>query len=97
VAVRARAMQLLDLPAELLVAIAAQLAEDEDLAFALACRRLRQAVAGTERHAAGAGFRRGSARRFPRRASWSGPWCRACYPSAAGCCSARRGPGSSSS
>jgi hypothetical protein len=56
VAVRARAMQLLDLPAELLVAIAAQLAEDDDLAFALACRRLRQAVAGTERGASGAGL-----------------------------------------
>jgi hypothetical protein len=54
VAVRARAVQLLDLPVELLVAIAAQLAEDEDLAFALACRRLRQAVAGTKRRSAGA-------------------------------------------
>jgi hypothetical protein len=54
VAVRARAMQLLDLPADLLVAIASQLAEDDDLAFVLACRRLRQAVAGTERRAAGA-------------------------------------------
>jgi hypothetical protein len=48
VAVRARAMQLLDLPAELLVAIAAQLAEDDEIAFALACRRLRQAVASTK-------------------------------------------------
>jgi hypothetical protein len=54
VAVRARAMHLLDLPAELLVAIATQLAEDDELAFALACRRLRQAVAGTERRAGGA-------------------------------------------
>jgi hypothetical protein len=54
VALRARVMQLLDLPAELLVAIAAQLAEDDELAFALARRRLRQAVAGTERHATGA-------------------------------------------
>jgi hypothetical protein len=52
--VRARAVQLLDLPAELLVAIATQLAEDDDLAFALACRRVRQAVAGTKRRAAGA-------------------------------------------
>jgi hypothetical protein len=49
VAVRARAMHLLDLPADLLVAIATQLAEDDELAAALACRRLRQAVAGTER------------------------------------------------
>jgi hypothetical protein len=52
--VRARALQLLDLPAELLVLIAAHIAEDDDLAFALACRRLRQAVAGTERRAVGA-------------------------------------------
>jgi hypothetical protein len=54
VTVRARAVHLLDLPAELLVAIATQLAEDDELAFALACRRLRQAVAGTERRAGGA-------------------------------------------
>jgi hypothetical protein len=54
VAVRPPVMRLLDLPAELLVAIAAHLAEDEDLAFALTCRRLRQAFAGTERRAAGA-------------------------------------------
>jgi hypothetical protein len=47
-------MFLLDLPAELLVVIASQLAEDDELAFALACRRLRQGVAGTERRAAGA-------------------------------------------
>jgi hypothetical protein len=40
VAVRARAMRLLDLPADLLVIIASQLAEDDDLAAALACRRL---------------------------------------------------------
>jgi hypothetical protein len=53
VAVRARAMQLLDLPTELLVAIAAQLAEDDELAFALACHKLRQAVASTKRRAAG--------------------------------------------
>jgi hypothetical protein len=52
-AVRARA-HLLDLPAELLVAIARQLAEDDELAFALACRRLRQTVTGTDRRAAGA-------------------------------------------
>jgi hypothetical protein len=31
------------------VAIATQLADDDELAIALACRRLRQAVAGTER------------------------------------------------
>jgi hypothetical protein len=37
VAVRPPVMRLLDLPAELLVAIAARLAEDNDLAFALAC------------------------------------------------------------
>jgi hypothetical protein len=54
VAVRARATHLLDLPDELLVAIATQLAEDDELAIALACRRLRQAVAGAERRAAGA-------------------------------------------
>jgi hypothetical protein len=54
VAMRARAMHLHDLPAELLVTIATQLAEDDDLAFALACRRLRQAVAGTKRRASGA-------------------------------------------
>jgi hypothetical protein len=46
-------LRLLDLPAKLLVAIAAQFADDDDLAFALACRRLRQAVAGIERRAAG--------------------------------------------
>jgi hypothetical protein len=54
VAMRARALHLLDLPAELLVAIATQVAEDDELAFALACRRLHQAVAGTERRTAGA-------------------------------------------
>jgi hypothetical protein len=54
VAVRARAMHLLDLPAELIVAIASQLSEDDELAFALACRRLRQAAASTERRATGA-------------------------------------------
>jgi hypothetical protein len=47
-------VHLLDVPAELLVAIATQLAEDDELAAALACHRLRQAVAGTERRAAGA-------------------------------------------
>jgi hypothetical protein len=36
------------------VAVAAQLAEDDELAAAFACHRLRQAVAGTERRAAGA-------------------------------------------
>jgi hypothetical protein len=46
--------RLLDLPAELLVAIATQLAEDYELAASLACRKLREAVAGTERRAAGA-------------------------------------------
>jgi hypothetical protein len=54
VAVCARATQLLDLPTELLVIIAAQLAEDDELAFALACRRLCQAIAGSKRRAAGA-------------------------------------------
>jgi hypothetical protein len=53
IAVRARTMHLLDLPAELLAAIATQLAEDDELVFALACRRLCQAVAGTQRRAAG--------------------------------------------
>jgi hypothetical protein len=47
------ASQLLDLPAELLVVIAAQMAEDDELAVSLACRKLRTAVAGTERRAAG--------------------------------------------
>jgi hypothetical protein len=51
VAVRARAIHLLDPPAELLVAIATHLAEDDELAAALARRRLRQAVVGTKRHA----------------------------------------------
>jgi hypothetical protein len=46
--------RLLDLPAELLVTIAAQLAEDDELAASLACRKLRAAVAGTERGEAGA-------------------------------------------
>jgi hypothetical protein len=46
--------QLRDLPMELLVAIAAQLAEDDELAASLACRKLREAVAGTERRVAGA-------------------------------------------
>jgi hypothetical protein len=50
----ARAVRLLDLHAELLVLIAAQLAEDDELAASLACRKLREAVAGTERRAAGA-------------------------------------------
>jgi hypothetical protein len=54
VAWRARAMNLLDLPAELLVAIATQLAEDDELAAGLTCRGLRQAVVGTKRRAAGA-------------------------------------------
>jgi hypothetical protein len=46
--------RLLDLPAELLLAIVAQLAEDDELAASLACRKLREAVARTERRAAGA-------------------------------------------
>jgi hypothetical protein len=45
------AVHLLDLPPELLAAIATQVAEEDELAFALACRRLRQAVAGTKRGA----------------------------------------------
>jgi hypothetical protein len=47
-------MQLLDLPVEILVAIVGQLLADDELAAALACRRLREAVAATERRAAGA-------------------------------------------
>jgi hypothetical protein len=43
---RARVL-LLDLPAELLVAIVALLLEDDELATLLACRRLREAVAAT--------------------------------------------------
>jgi hypothetical protein len=46
--------RLLDLPVELLVAVATQLAEDDELAASLACRTLRKAVAATERRAAGA-------------------------------------------
>jgi hypothetical protein len=45
--------RLLDLPAELLVAVASQLAEDDVLAASFACRKLREAVAGTERHTTG--------------------------------------------
>jgi hypothetical protein len=45
--------QLLCLPVELLVIIATQLAEDDELAASLACRKLREAVAGTERRRAG--------------------------------------------
>jgi hypothetical protein len=78
VAVRTRAMQLLDLPAELLVVIATQLAEDDELAFALACRRLRQAVAGADRRVAGAGLstRIGSAFRSMGRLEWAMVSCR---------------------
>jgi hypothetical protein len=54
VAVPARAVRLLDLHAELLVLIVAQLADDDELAASLTCRKLRAALAGTERHAAGA-------------------------------------------
>jgi hypothetical protein len=46
--------RLLNLPAEMLVAISAQLAEDDELAPSLACRKLREAVARTERRMAGA-------------------------------------------
>jgi hypothetical protein len=70
---RLRAMQLLDLPAELLAAIATKLAEDNELAAALACRRLRQAVAGTERHKASARLltRIGSAFCSVRKLEWA--------------------------
>jgi hypothetical protein len=54
VAVSARAVRLLDLHDELLVLIAAQLAEDYELAVSLACRKLRMAVVGTKLRAAGA-------------------------------------------
>jgi hypothetical protein len=54
VAVRARAVHLLDLPPKMLVVIATHLPEDDELALALAFRRLRQAVPGTERRAGGA-------------------------------------------
>jgi hypothetical protein len=53
---------LLYLPAELLVAIATQLAEGDELAASLACRKLREAVAGTKRRATGARLSTGSAR-----------------------------------
>jgi hypothetical protein len=46
--------RLLDLPVDLLVAVVSQLAEDDELAASLACRKLRKAVAGTERRATGA-------------------------------------------
>jgi hypothetical protein len=47
-------MHRLDLPVELLVAIAKQLVVDDKLAAALTCRKVRQAVSGTQRRAAGA-------------------------------------------
>jgi hypothetical protein len=47
-------VRLLDLHGELLVLIAAQLAEDDELAASLVCCKLREAVAGTERREAGA-------------------------------------------
>jgi hypothetical protein len=47
---------LLDLPEELLVAVATQLAEDDELAASFARRKLREAVAGTERRKEGAGL-----------------------------------------
>jgi hypothetical protein len=46
--------ELKQLPSPLRLAIATQLAEDDELAAALACRKLREAVAATERRAAGA-------------------------------------------
>jgi hypothetical protein len=54
VALRAGAIRLPDLPVELLVAIVAELLEDDELATSLVCRRLREAVAATMRRAAGA-------------------------------------------
>jgi hypothetical protein len=54
VALPARAVRLLDLHDEVLVLIAAQPAEDNELAASLACRKLHKAVAGTEWRAAGA-------------------------------------------
>jgi hypothetical protein len=45
--------RLLDLPPELLVAVATQLAEDDELAASLACRKLQEAVAGTKRRKTG--------------------------------------------
>jgi hypothetical protein len=51
--------RLLDLPVELLVAVVSQLAEDDELAASLACRKTREAVASTTP-------RRGSARRSAR-------------------------------
>jgi hypothetical protein len=49
-----RLCRLPDLPAELLVAVATQLAEDDELTASLGCPKLRTAVAGTERRTAGA-------------------------------------------
>jgi hypothetical protein len=43
---------LLELPAELLAIVAAHLARDDELAAALTCLKLRQAVAASERRAA---------------------------------------------
>jgi hypothetical protein len=53
VAVRPWAMHLFDLPSDMFAIIITELAEDDKLAFALTCRRLRQAIAGTERRTAG--------------------------------------------
>jgi hypothetical protein len=53
VAARVRPMLLLDLPLELLGAIATQLAEDDELATSLTGRKLREAVKASERRAAG--------------------------------------------
>jgi hypothetical protein len=73
VAVRARVVHLLDLPAELLVAIASQLAEDDELALALACHRLCMRSRPPSGERATRGCRRVSARRSARWSSWSGP------------------------
>jgi hypothetical protein len=54
VALRPPSIRLVNLPAELLMVIAAQLAEDDELAAALVCQKLCEAVACTERRAGGA-------------------------------------------
>jgi hypothetical protein len=54
VAIPAQAMRLFDLPAELLMLVVAQLRPCDELATLLACRKLRKAVAATERRATGA-------------------------------------------
>jgi hypothetical protein len=70
-------MRLLDLPAELLLAIVALLLEDDELAAVLACRRLHEAVAATERRLAGARLSTtiGSVFSSVSKLKWALSWC----------------------